>query len=141
MKTNYPTKPALKRPEWLMIPLLCLILWCTGCIGPKLDQLDFVEVQTKIPIPAGVGSLTLGGSINRTLLEEDSLDDHGFIWAENWTGTPADLVLGKPGVKPISLGKIQQGDFKPHTLNNLNVEQSLYSIKAYAVSEIGRAHV
>ncbi len=112
---------------------LCLLWCCTSCIGPKLDQLDFVDVQTKIPIPAGVGSLTVGGSIDRTLLEEDSLGDHGFIWVENWTGTPADLVLGRPGVKTISLGRIQKGDFT-YTLNNLNVEQSLYSIKAYAVA-------
>lgn len=134
MKTNNPTKPGLGFVDWLIVPLLCLLFCCTACIGPKLEELDFVEVQTKIPIPAGVGSLTLGGSIKRTLLEEDSLADHGFIWAENWTETAADFVLGKPGVQQKSLGKIQQGDFKSFTLNNLNAEQSLYSIKAYAVS-------
>ena len=134
MKTDNPTKPRLGFLDWLMVPILCLLFWCTACIGPELNELDFVEVQTKIPIPAGVGSLTLGGSIKRTLLEQDSLDDHGFIWAENWTGTAADFVLGKPGVNQKSLGKIQQGDFKPFTLKQLNAEQSLYFIKAYAVA-------
>lgn len=133
MKTDYPAKSAPKLQAWLKLPILCLVLWCTACIGPKLDQLDFFEVQTKVPVPAGVGSLTLGGIVNRTLVEQDSIEDHGFIWAENWLGTPDELVLGKPGVKDTSLGKIQQGEFI-YTINNLNAEQSLYSIKAYAVS-------
>ncbi len=134
MKTDNPTKPGPGFLNWRMVPILCLLFWCTACIGPKLDQLDFVEVQTQLPESAGLGRLKLGGSLTRTLSAEDSLKDHGFIIAENWTRTPKELEMGKPGVKTISLGKIQGGSFS-HTLNNLNTDQTSYAIKAYAIAD------
>ena len=112
---------------------LCLIWCCTSCIGPKLDQLDFVEVITNIPELKGVGRVILSGTVNRTLLDVDSLEEHGFIIAENWTGTADDLTQEKPGVKKVNLGKIHQGGFT-HKLNNLNAERTIYSIKAYAIA-------
>ena len=132
MKTDTPAKPTLKHLDWLV--LLCLVLYSTSCIGPKLDQLDFVEVQTQLPKAVGLGSLKLNGSLTRTFLTEDSIEDHGFILAENWTEAPKELVMGKPGVKIISLGKIQQGAFTD-TLDNLNADQTLYAIKAYAITD------
>lgn len=131
MKTKPPIFSKWKQTTWIITISMVLFLHY-GCVGPHLDPLDFVEVQTKLPIPVGVGSLQVGGSVSRTMPESDSLEDHGFIYAENWPGEADDLVRGKPGVRSVSLGRFNQGDFSD-TLSNLNSEQTLYSIKAYAV--------
>lgn len=133
MKTDNPIRPVLIFLARMMVPLLCLLFCCVACIGPKLDQLDFVEVKTNIPELKGVGRVILSGTINRTLPDVDSLEEHGFILAENWTGTADDLTQGKPGVKTVNLGKIHQGGFT-HKLNDLNSGQTIYSIKAYVVA-------
>ncbi|AEE53635.1 MAG TPA: hypothetical protein PLC89_15400 [Haliscomenobacter sp.] len=128
MKTTNPF------PTFCWYVCFCFALLLSSCIGPKLDQLDFFEVTTKTPHPAGVGRLIVEGSINRSLSEEEPMSDHGFIWAENWTGQVKDFVKDNPGIKTISLGNFDQGDFSD-TLSNLDPGKKVYYVRAYALTE------
>ncbi|WP_421799178.1 Kelch repeat-containing protein [Haliscomenobacter sp.] len=115
---------------------LFLLLLSSGCIGPELVELDFVEVFTEKPRGLGLGTLILSGNVKRTIGNKNPLSDHGFVWAKNWSGELKDFEMGRAGIETLRLGALNKEGFKD-TLPSLEPNQIVYHFRAYAVTDVG----
>lgn len=115
---------------WNGFFLLIFSFLLYNCLGPEIEELDFIEVKTNSPTPIGIDELILTGSVLRTVAEKGELEDHGFIWAENWNSDLDDLLKERQGVNSINLGKFEEGEFE-YAIRNLKIDGALYTFRAF----------
>lgn len=106
----------------------CLFLFVTACIGPALEELEFIEVVTGDPDLRGLGKVRLSGEVRG--FEQGPIPDHGFLWSTS----ERDPKMGGTDVKTVSLGPFSAGAAFDTTVDLL-AEAEKYFVRAYVVFE------